>query len=181
MKVDGNTILSFFGDKASPTGESDGIKYCLIDGISVHIDTMAGHSAKGHTKDGDWYAAIRSFDHFVTAKTVGMADVKLAEIESKEPGEHKISAFRESHTADGLYEISEMSAWYRRFTGACYTGRKEFIEQHGLHRHGRCTVRYFLDLVEAEGRSNYLLQRLREYYDKGESIYEAPDTGPAVQ
>lgn len=181
MPVNGNAIFSFFGDRASPLGELDGVKYCLVDGAPVHIDTIAGHSAKGYTKDGDWYAAIRSFDNLVVAKTVGRADVLLAKMESKEPDEHKISAFRESHTADGLYEISEMSAWYRRFTGACYTGRKEFIEQHGLHRHGRCTVRYFLDLVEAEGHSNHLLQRLREYYDKGESIYEAPDTGPAVQ
>lgn len=155
----------FFGDIV-PCGDG----YSIIDGKKVHVDTLTETEAVGSTESGDWFAAKKDFGILKFGLTTALADDEIAKEELTIPEERRIAKFLESHNKNELYTIEHFSSWYRRMTGACMTGRNEFIEKNNVKLDDLCSTRFFLDTVCEQNVANKALEYLRQQYLDSENI-----------
>lgn len=146
--------------------------FSVINGQKVHVDTLTETEAVGTTDGGDWFAAKKDFGILRYELTTARADWKIAEEEMRIPINDRVSVFAAGHDRDGLYTVEHFSSWFRRLTGACMTGRNEFIRDNGLHPDDLCTARFFLDLVCEKGVANEALETLQAQYADSESVYQ---------
>lgn len=156
---------AFFED-ITPCGDG----YSIIDGRKVHIDTLTEIEAVGTTDGGDWFAAKKDFGILKFGLTTALADDEIAKEELTIPEERRVSKFLESHSKDELYTVEHFSSWYRRLTGACLTGRNEFIAKNNVEADDLCSARFFLDTVCEQNVANKSIEYLREQYLDSEKI-----------
>lgn len=144
--------------------------YSVINGEKVHIDTLTELEAVGTTDKGDWFAAKKDFGILKFGLTTALADDEIAKEELTIPEERRVNKFIENHDKNELYTVEHFSSWFRRLTGACMTGRNEFIRDNGLDPNDLCSARFFLDLVHDKHVTNNPLETLREIYQDSENI-----------
>ena len=160
------TREAFFGS-ISPAGGG----YSVINGEKVHVDRLTETEAEGRTESGDWFAAKKEFGILKYGLTTALADADIAKEEITIPETQRVAEFLAGHQKDELYTVEHFSSWFRRLTGACLTGRNEFIRDNGLCHEDLCSPRFFLDLVAEKGVSNRPLLELQAVYADSESRY----------
>lgn len=157
-----------FFEHISPCGDG----YSVINGQRVHVDRLTETEAVGTTEGGGWFAAKKDFGMLRYELTTARADWIIGEEEQRIPIEERVKEFINSHSKDSLYTVEHFSSWFRRLTGACMTGRNEFIKANSLAADDLCTARFFLDLVVDMGVAGGVLSELRERYADGKSAYQ---------
>lgn len=157
----------FFGE-ITPCGNG----YSVINGKKVHVDTLTDTEAVGRTENGDWFAAKKDFGILKYGLTTALADAEIAKEELTISESRRIQKFKESHEKDRLYTVEHFSSWYRRLTGACLTGRNEFMKDNELTPEDLGTARWFLDLMHEKKVANRALEYLREEYLDSENILQ---------
>lgn len=166
MENNTQTRQAFFED-ITPCGDG----YSIINGQKVHVDSLTETEAVGSTEGGDWFAAKKDFGLLRYELTTARADWVIGEEEQHIPIETRVREFMDAHDKAALYTVEHFSSWFRRLTGACMTGRNEFIRTNGLSHNDLCTARFFLDLVVSKGVAGGVLKELQEAYADSESIY----------
>lgn len=156
----------FFGEVSQVGGG-----YSVINGEKVHVDRLTETEAEGRTESGDWFAAKKEFGILKYGLTTALADDSIAKEELTIPETRRVSEFLAGHQKDELYTVEHFSSWYRRLTGACLTGRNDFIRDNGLRHADLCSARFFLDLVAEKGVSNRPLLALQSAYADSEGRY----------
>ena len=146
--------------------------YSIINGEKVHIDSLTETEAVGTTEAGDWFAAKKDFGMLRFDLTTARADWKIAEEENLLPIEGRAAAFLKNHSPEKLFTVEHFSSWFRRLTGACMSGRNEFIQSNGFDLNDLCNAKFFLDYVCDNGVANDALKALRTQYKDCESVYQ---------
>lgn len=145
--------------------------YSIINEQKVHVDTLTETEAVGSTEAGDWFAAKKDFGILRYELTTARADALIAEEEQRLPIEGRAAAFLKNHDPEQLFTVEHFSSWFRRLTGACMSGRNEFIRENDLLSDDLCTARFFLDFVCDKGVANDAIKALQSQYADSESIH----------